>query len=238
MTFELSADQQTARDRARDVARTAVQPRAGEIDRAASIPDDLVTGVRALAPSADPLATVLVVEEIAAASGAVALSLAPPVRGAATVLGLSGLRGARAFDDSRSAQLILSAIALGLGRAAMDAAVGTLRAAAASPGSHADAPHWVVADVATELEAARLLTWKAAALQSRDEADADTAMARLLACSAAEHAIDAALRIAGAEAYQEGSALERLARDIRAIALLAGTEERRRAIAADGLLPR
>ena len=133
---------------------------------------------------------------------------------------------------------MLSAIALGLGRAAVDTAVGTLRAAAANPGSHADAPHWVVADVATELEAARLLTWKAAALQSRDEADADTAMARLLACSAAEHAIDAALRIAGAEGYQEGSALERLARDIRAIALLAGTEERRRAIAADGLLPR
>ena len=91
-----------------------------------------------------------------------------------------------------------------------------------------------MADVATDLEAARLLTYRAAGTK----ATADIALARLLASAAAQRAVDAAVRVAGASALAEGSALERLARDVRVLSVLLGTEERHRTIAAEGLLPR
>ena len=94
----------------------------------------------------------------------------------------------------------------------------------------------VLADVATEIDGARLLVYKAARTAAQG-AEADIAMARLLASGAAARAIDTALRLAGPAGYAPGSPLERLARDIRAIVLVHGTEERQRATAADGLLP-
>ena len=62
-------------------------------------------------------------------------------------------------------------------------------------------------------------------------------MARLMASGAAQRTVDAALRVAGPAGYQAGTLLERLARDVRAVALLLGTEEQQRAQAAEGLLP-
>jgi alkylation response protein AidB-like acyl-CoA dehydrogenase len=62
-------------------------------------------------------------------------------------------------------------------------------------------------------------------------------MARLTASRAAQHAVDAALRMTGADGLREGAMLERLARDVRAVALLLGTEEDQRAAVAAGVLP-
>ena len=89
----------------------------------------------------------------------------------------------------------------------------------------------LVADAATELDAARLLTYKAAGTM----ADADVAIARLMTSAAADRSVDAALRVSGAEALKAGSALERLSRDVRAVALVLGTEEHQRSIAADAM---
>ena len=230
MTFELSSDQQAVRDRALALAATLLN-QAAAIDRSMTLAAGVGQQIADLV-SDDALSNVLMVEAIAAASGAAALSVIT-TSPEASPLGLSGLKGAATIDDGLRAQVLLAAAAVGLGQAALDVALAELRHAAAHPGSHEEKPHWVVADAATELAAARLLTYKAAATSS----DADTALARLMASSAAQHAIDAALRIAGPSGLQEGHVLERLARDIRAIGLVAGTEERQRAVAADALLP-
>jgi alkylation response protein AidB-like acyl-CoA dehydrogenase len=62
------------------------------------------------------------------------------------------------------------------------------------------------------------------------------AAALVFAGGAAARAVEAALRIVGAEAYRPGSVLERCSRDVRAAALMCGGEDAVRLGAADGLL--
>ncbi len=232
MMFELSAAQQSARDKARAFAADSVATRAAAIDRDARVPTDLADDVTALI-GGDRLSFVVALEELATASPAVALSAlgAPPNE---ALLRLSGLRGAPSPDNSPRTQLALAAIALGIGKAAITAALAELKQSTAAAGDATEKPHWVVADAATEVEAARLMTYKAA----HTAADADVALARLLATGASQHAVDAALRVTGPMGLQDGASLERLARDVRAISLVSGTEEDQRATAAEGLLPR
>ncbi len=234
MTFDLSADDVAERDRARTFANSRVQPQAGDVDRTASIPPGLAAEATALITgAAGALRRAIVVEELATASGAVALAA---LDGDGNGVGLPGLRGGSLPTDSPSAQLSLAAVALGLGQSAINQALAELRQASVGVGS--EKPHWIVADAATDLEAARLLTRSAArVVDSNQGGQASIAIARLMASSAARTAVDAAVRIAGPRGYREGSLLERLTRDVRAISLLLGTEEDHRSRAAEELLP-
>jgi alkylation response protein AidB-like acyl-CoA dehydrogenase len=231
MTFELSPDHLALRDRARAFAATA-RDRAADIDRNGVVPPDLLGAGRGLG-TADPLPLTVVAEELATASAALAMSVAAP-DAAQPPLDLNGLRGAPTLPPDNRSQLLLAAVAVGIGRGAMDAALAELRRSTATPGADVEKPHWVVADAATELDAARLLVYKAA----RSMTDSDVAVARLMASAAADHAVAAALRVSGADALKAGSVLERLSRDVRAVALILGTEEHQRATAADAMFPR
>jgi hypothetical protein len=236
MTFDLSPALQASRTHARTFAAAEIQPQAAAIDQSATVPDVLAREAAAVLVSTDALSLVVTLEELAVANGAVALAAALPSPGAVG-LGLAGLRGAPAVDDSPRGRLVLAAVTLGLGRAALESALAMLKEATTTRGSQSDPPHWVVADVATELDGARLLLFKAAQTGGREHGDADLALARLMASGAASRAVDAAVRIAGAAGCQPGSILERLTRDVRAVAVVLGTEEHQRAHAADGLLP-
>lgn len=230
MTFELSPEQQMARDQARAFAREQVQPQAVAIDRDASVPLELVSSASALLGS-DTMSMILAVEEFAAVSAALALNAA--AERSSDSLGLSGLRGAMTPIAGARSQLALAGVTLGLGKAALDAALTELKRAATMRGAGVEKPHWAVADAATELEAARLMTYKAA----HTNADADVALARLVASAAAHRVVDAALRVLGPAGLQPGSVLERVSRDVRAAGLIAGTEEDQRTVAGEGLLP-
>ena len=238
MTFELSAPQQAARDKARVFATESLAPRAQDIDRASAVPAEIARESRELLEScADAVATVAVLEEIAVASGAVAVAAAAGSNKSAQQAGLSGLRGATLPEDSPRAQLWLAAVALGVGRAALEQALADIRGAAATVHAGSEKPHWVIADAATELDAARLMTRAAAQAIDQTDASMAVAIARLMASAAARVTVDAALRIIGPDGYREGTLLERLTRDVRALGVLMGTEERHRATAAEGLLP-
>ena len=228
MNFELSAEHLALRDRAR-AAAAAAQDRGGDIDRAGAVPEDLARQARMLGET-DSFGQVIVVEELATASPALAIAAAGA---SGEALGLTGLRGATRLENEPRSHLVLAAAALGLGRGALADALAELRRPMPVSGVDVEKPHWVVADVATELDAARLLTYKAA----RTLNEADIAVARLMATAAAGRAVDTALRVCGAEALKEGTRLERLSRDVRALAVVLGTEEHQRAIAAEGLLP-
>ena len=238
MTFDLSTDQEAARAAAHAFATSHVAPLATDIDRHSAVPPEtLRNAVAVLERCGDAVAFAAALEEIAVASGAVAVAAAAGPRSRGGEAALSGLRGATWPDDAPRAQLALAAVALGLGRAALDHSLAELRRATTQPQEGCEKPHWVVADAATELEAARLMTRSASQALDDGEASAQVAMARLMASAAARVSIDAALRIAGPEGYGEGTLLERLARDVRAISLIMGTEEQLRATAANGVLP-
>lgn len=240
MTFDFTEKQSSARDAARAFARERLVPVAASIDATAAIPADVLRDAQALvvAGAPDMTAQVVAIEELAAASAAVAAAAALQQGARESLPDAPGLRG---FVPPRvgavPAWLFFAAIAVGIGRAALDHAIGVLRDAARTP-HDLEKPHWVVADAATEVQAGRMLTLRAAGLAGESHAAGHMALAKLAASRAAHQAVDAALRVAGPEAYARGAMLERLARDARAVSLLIGAEEELRMVAADAMLPR
>src|SRR5262245_21478349 len=94
------------------------------------------------------------------------------------------------------------------------------------------------ADMATELEASRLLVYQAA--WAHDCGHGDTrkraSMAKLYATEAAQRIVDQALQIHGASGLIAGSVMERLYRDVRALRIYEGTSEIQKVIIARSLL--
>ena len=94
----------------------------------------------------------------------------------------------------------------------------------------------LLADTATELEAARMLTWKAAA-RGDDVSLAEASKAKLAATSAAQAAVIRATQVVGVDSFRRGHVVERLTQDVRAIELFAGRTETLREAVADAELP-
>lgn len=84
-----------------------------------------------------------------------------------------------------------------------------------------------LADMATELDAARLLVYRAAYLRDTGAAKVKRAAseAKLFATEAASRIIDSAVQIHGAAGLVRGSIVERLYREIRALRIYEGTSE-------------
>ena len=95
----------------------------------------------------------------------------------------------------------------------------------------------LLADTATELDAARALTWKAAA-GGASVSLAAASMAKLAATSAAQGAVVRATQVVGVDSFRSGHVIERLTQDVRAIELFAGRTEALREAVADDELPR
>src|SRR5262245_11981503 len=132
-------------------------------------------------------------------------------------------------------RIAIAAQALGVGQAALDEAIthARTRETFGRPIAQYQAIQWFLADMATELEAARMLTLKAAAAADRQEAwGAEAAMAKLAASEAAHRAADKAMQILASAGYRRGSTVERLFRDARATEIYQGTSEVQRMIIA------
>ena len=95
-----------------------------------------------------------------------------------------------------------------------------------------------LAEMATELEAARLLVYQAAWAHDCGNADAKqkSSMAKFYATEAAQRIVDQALQIHGGSGLIAGSIMERLYRDVRALRIYEGTSEIQKLIIARGLL--
>jgi acyl-CoA dehydrogenase len=95
-----------------------------------------------------------------------------------------------------------------------------------------------LAEMATELEAARLLVYQAAwAHDSRnDDAKQKSSMAKFYATEATQRIVDQALQIHGGSGLIAGSIMERLYRDVRALRIYEGTSEIQKVIIARELL--
>jgi alkylation response protein AidB-like acyl-CoA dehydrogenase len=132
------------------------------------------------------------------------------------------------------ARVLLAAAGLGMGRRALHEALAVARRHRDHGVGGEQTVQGLLADAATELDAARMLTWKAASAPVVSLSDAS--MAKLLATEATQRAVARATQVVGADSFRAGHVVERLAQDVRALELFAGrTEALREAVAMDTL---
>jgi alkylation response protein AidB-like acyl-CoA dehydrogenase len=136
-------------------------------------------------------------------------------------------------------RVAIAAQALGIGEAALAEAIAHAkqREQFGKPIASYQAIQWMLADMATELDAARMLTLKAAAAKDvQEKSTLEASMAKLAASEAAHKAADKAMQILASAGYRRGSVVERLFRDVRATEIYQGTSEAQRMIIAAKVL--
>lgn len=141
-----------------------------------------------------------------------------------------------ALDGGRVA---IAAQALGVGQAALDEAIAyaKTRHTFGQAIANYQAIQWMLADIATALDAARMLTLKAASLHRvQERISLEASMAKLAASEAAHLAADKAMQILASAGYRRGSRVERLFRDARATEIYQGTSEVQRMIIAANII--
>jgi acyl-CoA dehydrogenase len=130
----------------------------------------------------------------------------------------------------------VGAFTVGMAQAALEAAVShaARREAFGRPLSAFQAVSHQLAEVATRVQAARLLVHQAAAAYdagARPVRQA-SAMAKLFATETAQQAVDVAIQVHGARALEQGHLLEHLYREVRAPRIYEGASEVQREIIA------
>lgn len=130
----------------------------------------------------------------------------------------------------------VGAFAVGMGQAALDAAISYTASRQAFGGFLADqqAVSHALANMATQLEASRLLVYAAASAYdsgaSPHEITTRSAMAKLYATETAQFVIDMAIQLHGARGLVRGHLLEHLYREVRATRIYEGASEVQRTI--------
>jgi alkylation response protein AidB-like acyl-CoA dehydrogenase len=133
----------------------------------------------------------------------------------------------------------IGALAVGLGRGALEEAraYALERKAFGKPIAEFQAIAFKLADMATEIAAARLLVHRAAALAGRGERfTAEASMAKLFASEAAMRATSAAIQIHGGYGYTRDYTVERYFRDAKLCEIGEGTSEVQRMVIARDVL--
>ena len=133
----------------------------------------------------------------------------------------------------------VGAQAVGIAQAALDEAVrySRERQAFGAPLADKQAIQWMLADSATELEAARLLVLQAADCKGRGlPFTRQASMAKLFASEAANRICARAFQVHGGYGYIKEYPIERLVRDCRITTIYEGTSEVQRMVIARSLL--
>jgi butyryl-CoA dehydrogenase len=129
--------------------------------------------------------------------------------------------------------------ALGNARACLEESVkyaGQRKTFGKPIGTH-QAIQWKIADMATELDAARLLTLRAATLKDKGQRHSqESAMAKLLASDIANKAAREAVQVFGGYGYMQDFPVERHFRDAKITEIYEGTSEIQRLVIAANLL--
>ncbi len=155
-------------------------------------------------------------------------------------LGAEGEGFRFAMQGLDGGRINIAACSLGGAQACLDAALAYVkeRRAFGKTLSEFQALQFKLADMATELEAARLMVHRAAVALDRGEPDATKrcAMAKRFATDACSHICDEALQLHGGYGYIREYQMERYVRDLRVHRILEGTNEIMRVIIARKLL--
>ena len=152
-------------------------------------------------------------------------------------------RDGDAFEDVKpvldKGRIGIGALAIGLGRASLEVAIGYAkeRKQFGRPIAEFEMIQWRLARARTELDAARLLVHRAAALADAGLRFTDAASkAKLYASEAATRAADSSLQVLGGYGYLQDFPIERHLRDVRLMEIGEGTSEVQRIVIARQLL--
>ncbi|XP_019767661.1 short-chain specific acyl-CoA dehydrogenase, mitochondrial [Dendroctonus ponderosae] len=141
-----------------------------------------------------------------------------------------------AMKQLEKARVGIASQALGIGQAALELAVqySSERKAFGHPLNQLQAVKLRLAEMATKLEAARLLVWRAAAILDEGErATKYTSMAKLAASEAATFVSHGAIQILGGMGYIKDMPAERYYRDARITEIYAGVNDVQKLLIAD-----
>jgi butyryl-CoA dehydrogenase len=150
--------------------------------------------------------------------------------GAGLVMAMAG------FDHGRVG---IAAQSVGIIQAALDESIrySKERVQFGNPISRNQAISWMIANMATELQAARFLTYHAAWLKDQKQGfSKEAAMAKLFASEAAMRHTIKAVQIHGGYGYCKGAKVERLFRDAKITEIYEGTSEAQRMVISGNVL--
>jgi alkylation response protein AidB-like acyl-CoA dehydrogenase len=136
-------------------------------------------------------------------------------------------------------RLAISAMAVGLAQGAFDRAVAYAkeREQFNQPIANFQAIQWMIADMATDIDAARLMVHRAAWLKGQGiNFSREASMAKLFSTEASERVCYKAIQIHGGYGYVRDYAVERMYRDQRLCAIGEGTNEIQRLVIARQVL--
>lgn len=136
-------------------------------------------------------------------------------------------------------RVIIGAMALGLGEAALEASLkyAKEREQFGKPIAEFQGIQWKIANMATDLAAAKLLIYRAAALHQKGErATLESSQAKLFASEAAIRACNEAIQIHGGYGYIKEYPVERYWRDAKLCQIGEGTSEVQRMVIAKNIL--
>jgi butyryl-CoA dehydrogenase len=148
------------------------------------------------------------------------------------VIAMSSLDGGRIGIASQS---------VGVAQACLDASVAYARERIQfnRPISQFQGLRWMIADMATQIEAARIMIFNAAAMKDRGENfSASASMSKLFASEMVNRVAYAALQIHGGYGYMKEYPVERYYRDVRVFTIYEGTSEIQREVIARHVLGR
>lgn len=149
----------------------------------------------------------------------------------------SGLR--QMLETLDSGRISIASQALGIGRAVLEEATAYARERTqfGKPIGEFQAIQWKLADMATQLDAAELLIWRAAWLEDRGMPfEKEAAMAKLFASDSAMHAAIEGVQILGGYGYCKDYPMERHMRDVKITQIYEGTNEIQRLVIARNIL--
>mgnify|MGYP002397510939 FL=1 len=158
---------------------------------------------------------------------------------AENLLGIEGRGLQQTMTTLDSGRVGIGALALGLARAAYEEAIkyAQTREAFGQPIANFQAIQWMLADAATEIEAARLMVHKAAWLKGLGRSYGQMAsMAKLFATEVSERVCRNAIQIHGGYGYSSEFEVERMYRDTRLMTIGEGTSEIQRMVIARHIL--
>jgi alkylation response protein AidB-like acyl-CoA dehydrogenase len=155
------------------------------------------------------------------------------------LLGAEGEGYRIALSNLEGGRIGIGAQSVGMARAAFEAAVAYAkqRQAFGKPISEHQAIAFRIADMATQIDAARLLVHRAAALRDAGEPCLkEASMAKLFASEMAERVCSAALQVHGGYGYVTDFPVERIYRDVRVSQIYEGTSDVQRMVISRELL--
>jgi len=141
-----------------------------------------------------------------------------------------------ALDEGR---IGIASLSVGLSQACLDAAVtyAQERVQFGSPISKFQGIRWMIADMAVQIEASRLLTFNAASMKDRGEKfTREASMAKLFASETANRSAYQAIQIHGGYGYSKEYPVERYYRDARVLTIYEGTSEVQRIVIANNTI--